>query len=216
MKKILLSSILLVVMLLPISCNKMTQNELPKPQKNELQNQIVKRGTNLSTKTQDFISSFYKGSNYAIGAQVETTQNGVTSLVSEIVVDGEKRARGYILTDVRGNATYFADVDRVNYTLTSVDISTNQTLVGRNINETSKYIETNEYDFIGIISNPPTDEGGNVVDKFWGWGDWEYGPCKGGFRTSVRKHYVFWVVNTRGFGGTNPCGTTLSDDYYGG
>ncbi len=174
----------------------MTQNELPKPQKNELQNQIVKRGTNLSTTTQAFISSFYKGANYTIGAQIKTTDNSVDYLVSEIIINDEAKARGYILTDITGkNPTYFTDVDRSTYKMTVVNISNNTTTIISDIDKTSDYASTNEFDIIKVVEqNNDID----IVERRPFIGNRvECGSCVMGERLCYMVGYFFWIRVTK-------------------
>ena len=28
--------------------------------------------------------------------------------------------------------------------------------------------------------------------RFWGWGDWQSGPCEGGFQNQIRVYSVIW------------------------
>lgn len=152
-------------MLIPFACNKTAETELPTPQKAERTTRGTKSATILGTSVHDFLRSFYNGASYSIGRQIETTDNGTTYLVSEVVVSS---ARGYIVTNQAGNTpVYFADVDRTNFVLTSVDIASNETVTAQNINQLPEYALTSDFDFIGFVSDPEYNLEGR---PFWGWG----------------------------------------------
>ncbi|OYQ48197.1 hypothetical protein CHX27_02570 [Flavobacterium aurantiibacter] len=75
--------------------------------------------------------------------------------ITEVFVDGDERARGYLIADKEtNNLLYFFDVDRVDYKLTTIKIDAAQTMIFNNINEVDKYLSTNEFDFISIKDNP--------------------------------------------------------------
>lgn len=148
-----------------------TQKEAPSPTPNVTKTNSPVRGnksaTILSTNVHDFIRSFYNGASYTIGRQIETTDNGTTYLVSEVVVSS---ARGYIVTNQAGSTpVYFADVDRTNFVLTSVDIANNETVTAQNINQLPEYALTNDFDFIKVVGDA-NDNGGYSTETFWGWG----------------------------------------------
>jgi hypothetical protein len=148
-----------------------TQKEVPSPTTNLTKTnspvRVNKSATILGTNVHDFIRSFYNGASYTIGRQIETTNNGTTYLVSEVVVSS---ARGYVVTNQAGNTPlYFADVDRTNFILTSVDIANNETVTAQNINQLREYALTDEFDFIKVVGDA-NDNGGYEIEKFWGWG----------------------------------------------
>lgn len=205
-------------MLIPFGCNKTAETELPTPQKTERSTRGNKSTTILGTTVHDFIRSFYSGASYTIGRQIETTDNGTIYLVSEVVVSS---ARGYIVTNQVGSTPlYFADVDRTNFVLTSVDITNNETVTAQDINLLPEYALTNDFDFIEVVKiregEVPTPEGLELQRRpFWGWGKWDYfsdcKPCNdpdlcgtGNVRWAARKYYIFGIgVDTEW--GFRPC-----------
>lgn len=182
-----------------------TQKEAPSPTPNVTKTNSPVRGnksaTILSTNVHDFIRSFYNGASYIIGRQIETTDNGTAYLVSEVVVSS---ARGYIVTNQAGSTpVYFADVDRTNFVLTSVDIANNETVTVQNINQNAEYALTNDFDFIEVVKiregEVPTPEGLALEGRpCFGWGSWTLikADQNGIIREERKKYFLGICVKT--------------------
>lgn len=176
------------------SCNhsKITNDIQPSAKSNN----IAKKGAKIGTQAQNFVSSFYKNVSYTIGTQVQTSDNGVNYLVSEIIINDEARARGYITTDLAGeNPTYFADVDRVDFEMTNIEIETNTTSKTLNINNLSDYNSTSEFDIIKVVED---NNKLSVVERrpFIG-SRVECGSCVMGVKDCYRQGYFFWIRTIR-------------------
>ena len=177
MRKILYNGILCLLLCLAFSCS---QNKQPEPatalEAGKTKTRNNKNTTALSVSSQNFINGFYNNASYTVGRQEQTQDGAANYLVSEIIVTGN--ARGYLVTDqANGAPLFFADVDRTNYSMTSVDIVANQTENMSNINQNPEYSLTNGYDFIGIVSEYNNNPEGR---PFWGWGGFEpfsFSPC---------------------------------------
>ena len=75
------------------------------------------------------------------------TNEGVT--VTEVTVDGDTRARGYIVNEVENNEfLYFADVNRNTNVLTTYENITGELETFSNLLESTDYLDTDKFDFI--------------------------------------------------------------------
>jgi hypothetical protein len=143
--------------------------------------------TNISVsenaKISNYLKSFYL-TNYKLGKSVETNPKSISSdlnrstevenlVITEVFVGDATTARGYIITDKNTNDfLYFIDVDRVNFTLTSVKIDVNDTKIFNGIDELDKYLSTDEFDYIKIAEDYVPEDESNVLGRrrFWGTG----------------------------------------------
>ncbi|TAE68338.1 MAG: hypothetical protein EAZ85_14245 [Bacteroidetes bacterium] len=193
MKKVFVF-LFIFVALIAFSCNhsKIANDIQPLAKSNN----IAKKGARLGTQAQNFVSSFYKNATYTIGKQVETSDNGVSYLVSEIIINDEARARGYITTDLAGeNLTYFVDVDRVNFEMTNIEIETNVISKIPNINRLLDYNSTSEFDIIKVVEDNnslPIAERRPCFGKVVEWS-----TCMFGKKFSITTYYAFWCVTNR-------------------
>ncbi|WMI68166.1 hypothetical protein [Mangrovimonas sp. YM274] len=155
--------------------------------------------SSLSTDIDNFVSSFYNSS-FEYGSSIETTDDIGTYTVTEVLVNSESRARGYVVTEKSsGKFLYFVDVNRIDYEMTSIDITINETKITNNIDSHNDYFLTNEFDFIGIIQTENSSSGRKR--KFWGWSDWEQNsPCdETGHMLIIREHFVLFMHNVYEF-----------------
>ncbi|HLT53905.1 MAG TPA: hypothetical protein VKZ97_08435, partial [Flavobacteriaceae bacterium] len=98
-----------------------------------------------SSQVTDYLTAFYDTDreNISYRHDVETDDGTISYIVTEITVGTDSIARGYVATDeTTGDLLYFVDVDRVNYTLTAIDVSRSISEVINNINEHEDYYET--------------------------------------------------------------------------
>lgn len=91
-------------------------------------------------------------------------------IVTEVIVSGDTRARGYIVDDIHsGDFLYFADVDRVNDVLTTYEASTAIQEVFDNLLESEDYLITDKFDFIEYSPEYTTyGSDCNFLKKLWG------------------------------------------------
>jgi hypothetical protein len=178
-----------------------------------------------------FLKSFYS-KDYSLGISAKVNPNSQVSALArtasfeeveltEVFVDNETKARGYIITDKKtGDFLYFIDVDRDTYTLTSLDVKNSEQKTFNNIDEIYNYFSTDEFDFIEIALDD-TNSTSTTERKFWGWQSWA-GPCNEatGQSTLMETYYVVGIgVKTRKVVGIDggdviqPCGGgALLDD----
>lgn len=186
---------------------------------------------NTNKKVDSFLKSFYS-KDYTLGLSAKVNPNSqISSLartasleeveLTEVFVDNETKARGYIVTDKNtGEFLYFIDVDRDTYTLTSLDVKNNEQKTFNNIDEIYNYFSTDEFDFIEIALDD-SNSTGTTDKRFWGWQSWA-GPCNEttGQSTLMETYYVVGIgVKTRKVVGLDggdviqPCaGGALLDD----
>ncbi len=138
---------------------------------------------------QHLVNNFYEREvTLTIGVTATARGNDGFYDCTEIIIDSDTRARGYLVSkQATGEFLYFADVDRTNYILTGVDIRENQTMILNDINSEPIYLETNEFDFIEIIETPIYQTEG----RFWGWscGPKWYLPVNGSLQCFQNCHY---------------------------
>jgi len=123
------------------------------------------RITNANT----FINDFYRTS-WTTGATA-TVEDGLRAYhITEIIVDTDTRARGYLVKDKDTNELlYFADVDRTNYRINIINLVDETVYVEDNINLLPNYGLTDGFDFIQIIDDGNYDYQTN--------GFYTYGAC---------------------------------------
>ena len=201
MRKILYNGILCLFLCLAFSCS---QNKQPEPTAQSAANNKTrnnKSATALSISSQNFINTFYSNASYTVGRQEQTQDGAANYLVSEIIVTGN--ARGYLVTNqANGAPLFFADVDRTNYKMVSVDITANETNVTNNINQNAMYAITGDFDFVGFVKTVNENPTQYTVDKFWGWGKLVVtsGGCVpspdgvGTIKVGYKEYYVFGIV----------------------
>jgi hypothetical protein len=156
-----------------------------------------------------FLKTFYS-KDYSLGSSVKVNPNSQISglartasleevELTEVFVDNETKARGYIITDKKtGGFLYFIDVDRNTFTLTSLDVKNSEQKTFNNIDDIYNYFSTDEFDFIEIALNDTNSEG-TADRRFWGWQS-HSGPCdqSTGQSTLMETYYVVGIgVKTR-------------------
>nr|WP_298001178.1 hypothetical protein [uncultured Flavobacterium sp.] len=97
------------------------------------------------------------------------TNEGVT--VTEVTVDGDTRARGYIVNEVENNEfLYFADVNRNTNVLTTYENITGELETFSNLLESTDYLDTDKFDFIEYSPEYMTTYGSGCGfwKKIWG------------------------------------------------
>lgn len=106
-----------------------------------------------------------------------TFRTGVTATIeedevfydcTEIIIDSDTRARGYLVSDhTTGEFLYLADVDRTNYVLKTLDIANAERETIRDINLLPDYGSSDGFDIIGVIGTEPI-----IQPNGWFWGKW--------------------------------------------
>jgi len=125
---------------------------------------VVQRPSNIvdAELTQKVIS-FYGNVTFTKGRTVSTNVNGVYYDCTELIINSDTRARGYIFSEQQtGDYLYIADVDIENYILRTYDFVTSQEDVVSDINQVLDLYEIIVKN--PIIENPKTTDG-----RFWGW-----------------------------------------------
>ncbi len=168
----------------------------------EIDNSMLQRFS-FNSEVDDFVDKFYKD-NFEFGESRETSDEANTYLVTEVLVNSETSARGYVVTEKSTDKfLYFVDVDRVDFKLTTVDILVNSTKVFTEINNHEDFLITNKFDFIKIVDNANSNP--QQRRRFWGWSGWQpMGPCENGQQAVVNVHYVLWLTNVRDYD-VRPC-----------
>ena len=100
-----------------------------------------------------FLKSFYS-KDYVFGQSAKINPNSQISAIArtasleeveltEVFVDNETKARGYIITDKNtGEFLYFIDVDRDTYILTSLDVKNSEQRTFNNIDDIYNYFSS--------------------------------------------------------------------------
>lgn len=143
-----------------------------------------------NSKVSAYLKSFYK-KNYKLGASVEAkfkpensslarTAEFENIIVTEVFVENETRARGYVLTNKTTNIfLYFVDVDRIEYKTTKVDIEANQTEIVEDIEQLESYLSTNQFDLIEVTQDLMNESGqAGALGRI----RYSYGSCVNGRR----------------------------------
>src|SRR5690606_3609375 len=170
---------------------------------NNPQQENTEQNTNLQSKPATtagdgyvYALDFY-GTDISLGRSVDLvdpdTSEGVT--VTEVTVDGDTRARGYIVNKVENNDfLYFLDVDRDTDILTTFEETTDEVLTFNNLLESPDYLDTDKFDFIEYSQDYMTyGSGCGFWKKVWGscitryW--YEIGNDDGCTEYPVRQDY---------------------------
>lgn len=177
-----------------------------------------------------FLKSFYS-KDYVFGQSAKINPNSQISAIArtasleeveltEVFVDNETKARGYIITDKNtGEFLYFIDVDRDTYILTSLDVKNSEQRTFNNIDDIYNYFSTDEFDFIEIALDDNNSTGTTTDRRFWG-SQISYGaPFEGidgnCYQGVYSTYYVFGIAvsgpkavqNDNGSNAYVPCGT---------
>ncbi|MFY8188653.1 MAG: hypothetical protein ACOVLC_11930 [Flavobacterium sp.] len=145
----------------------------------------------VETEVQDYLDDFY-GQTFHFGDSIQTSEKGIDYLVTEVILDTDTRARGYVAVELSTNKfLYFVDVDRINYNLYTDNILENSNKIFQNIDRLPDYTSTNELDFIKITSD--VNQGSPQTSRFWGWGKWQYSPCIDGKKNAIRIYHIIWL-----------------------
>lgn len=146
----------------------------------------------VGNEVQDYLNNFY-GQSFHFGDSIQTSDKGVDYLVTEVILNGENRARGYVATEKSTNKfLYFVDVDRVTFDLYTENIADNTSKIYEDINQLEDYSQTNELDFMTIISRENSN-GSNARRRFWGY-EYVQGPCNAdGYAVLMIQHFTFWI-----------------------
>jgi hypothetical protein len=118
-----------------------------------------------------FINEFY-GISWRTGTSTSVRDSLNAYVVTEIIVDTDTRARGYLVKDEeKGDLLYFADVDRTGYVMKTVDLVTEEWETITNIDQHPDYHSSDEFDIIKIIGGVI-----GVQPMGWFWGT-HYTDC---------------------------------------
>lgn len=167
---------------------------------------------------QHLVNEFYdREVTFRTGATATVEEGEVFYDCTEIIIDSDTRARGYLVSDhTTGEFLYFADVDRTSYVLKTLDIvyAERETIV--DIDHHPDYYNLGEFDFYQIAADGPRitlPPGG----RFWGWscGSSYYLPGEGCVRTCA--YYVLGTLmysdtyKNSDLPGSNPKKNTIAD-----
>lgn len=163
-------------------------------QKNEEVSTTISQRLSINSEVDGYVGTFY-ASGFEYGESRETSDENTTYVVTEVLVNSETSARGYVVTEkLTDNFLYFVDVDRIGYNLTTFDVVNNYTRVFHEIDKNEEYFTTHEFDFIVIVDT--VNSNSQRKRKFFGWSGWEpMGPCENGEQTLVNVHYALWLTN---------------------
>lgn len=136
-----------------------------------------KETSNFAGKTSDegYAKAFYQ-SNLSFGKSVDVidpdTKQGIT--ITEIKVNNEARARGYIVKQIKTDAfLFFADVNREKDVLTTYDANTDKQEIFSNLTNSKDYLTTEKFDFIKYTNQKVTAaKGCGFWKKVWGRCEW--------------------------------------------
>lgn len=156
-------SVLLIALLAVIGCSK---EETSSNERKVTPSSFFQRDAN--SEISNFLNSFYK-TDYSFGESVVTSDESKWYSVTEVIVKGESNARGYVVADKFTNKLlYFADVDRVNFTLKAYDFATNDIDSFQNINTMSEYRSTDGFNIVKMVKTANTNPSSRI-GRFWGW-----------------------------------------------
>ncbi|MFY8188651.1 MAG: hypothetical protein ACOVLC_11920 [Flavobacterium sp.] len=147
----------------------------------------------VETEVQDYLDDFY-GQTFHFGDSIQTSEKGIDYLVTEVILDTDTRARGYVAVELSTNKfLYFVDVNRVSFELYTEDIPENSSKIYNNINQLADYSLTNELDFILAISRKNLNPS-NGARRFFG-SEYVQGPCdpETGLAQLMTQHFSFWI-----------------------
>jgi len=142
------------------------------------------------------VISFYGNVTFTKGRTASTNVNGFYYDCTELIINSDTRARGYIFSEqLAGDFLYIADVDRENYVLRTYDFIRGETYSIFKISDHINYKNSDGLDFIKIINE--TSQANYQVHgrpMFGGGTSYEYTQC--GICTcvwEVHTFYVFWI-----------------------
>jgi len=117
---------------------------------------VMQRPSNfIDADLEQKVISFYGNITFTTGRTASTNVNGVYYDCTELIINSDTRARGYIFFEqMTGNFLYITDVDRENYLLRIYDFITGENKIFSDINNLSDYSLTEGFDFIRIIEEP--------------------------------------------------------------
>ena len=154
-----------------------------------------------------FLNQFYdREVTFVTGRTRTVREEAVHYDCTEIIIDSDTRARGYLVSDhSTGQFLHFGDVDRTNYVLKTQNLITNERETTSGIHHHPDYSLTDGFDIIGVIGTNPV-----VQPSGWFWGQYctldvdENGypnfqttPATSG---SPAVEYCTWTCVTRRFG----------------
>ena len=165
---------------------------------------ITNEATNKNVDS--FLKSFYS-KDYVFGQSAKVNSNSQISAMArtasleeveltEVFVNNETIARGYIITDKNtGEFLYFIDVDRDTYTLTSLDVKNSEQKTFNNIDEIYNYFSTNEFDFIEIALDNDSNTEIAGRRRFWGsqYNQGDCGEAGPGLAYVYKDYYVLGI-----------------------
>lgn len=164
------------------------------------------------------VAAFYEEEvTFDIGRTATVSEEEARYDCTEIIIDSDTRARGYLVSDhTTGEFLYFADVDRTSYVLKTLDIVYAERETIMDIDHHPDYYNLGEFDFYQIAVDGPRitlPPGG----RFWGWscGSSYYLPGEGCVRTCA--YYVLGtlmysdIYQNNDLPGSNPKKNTIAD-----
>lgn len=164
------------------------------------------------------VAAFYEEEvTFDIGRTATVSEEEARYDCTEIIIDSDTRARGYLVSDhTTGEFLYFADVDRTSYVLKTLDIVYAERETIMDIDHHPDYYNLGEFDFYQIAVDGPRitlPPGG----RFWGWscGSSYYLPGEGCVRTCA--YYVLGTLmysdtyQNNDLPGSNPKKNTIAD-----
>lgn len=163
----------------------------------------IETNKTINKNVDSFLKTFYS-KNYTLGLSAKVNPKSQISELSrtasldqvevtEVFVDNEIKARGYIITNINtGEFLYFIDVNRNTYILTSLDVKNSDQKTFNDINEINNYFSTNEFDFIEIALDD-TNFTGTTDRRFWGWQSWKICDVSTGMAFIYETYYVLGI-----------------------
>lgn len=178
MKKLILSSIFLILSSLTItlsSCKKEILSE---------------QNFNSIKESEAFLHHKYANKVYGYGNTLEMKYKPYR--ISEIIVSSQKTPIGYIVEDKNSNKLlYYVEIKVGENLLKTYDLRKNE-INTFNLNtfiRKQKINSIDDFTFLNLIHPNSTTK-----RKFWGW---SCGPCSSGFPDNFRTccYYIFWTSN---------------------
>lgn len=115
------------------------------------------------------VAAFYEEEvTFDIGRTATVSEEEARYDCTEIIIDSDTRARGYLVSDhTTGQFLYFLDVDRTNFVFKSKNLITNDREMIMHIDHLRDYGSTDGFDIIGIIGGVV-----GVQPMGWFWGEY--------------------------------------------
>ena len=172
---------------------------------NETTQNSVKSTSSAPADYVEYVGNFYE-EDFTEGRVIDIYSEEREGIqIKEIIVNGEARARGYVVSDLtKGEFLYFADVDRDNDEMIVFDAVENKSTTFSNLRESKDYLATDKFDFIKY-SNEYATRASKKDCGFWKrlWGKCttvEKRPVRGiggeiqGCHTwTITRHYAFFT-----------------------